>query len=148
MNREIKFRGFDLIANGWVFGGICFDADIKDKVYITTNYNEMIEVDPKSIGQFTGLPDKNKIDIYEGDIVKWKTTRYHTKKQQTELTAKPKWFKSPVLFYEGTFLVNEKTRISLNVDNYDTFFCCFFSESIPKEDFISEIVGNIYENPL
>jgi uncharacterized phage protein (TIGR01671 family) len=118
MNREIKFRGFDLIANGWVFGGICFDADIKGKVYITTNYNEMIEVDPKSIGQFTGLPDKNKIDIYEGDIIKANNDKNMTVAWDNKVA-------SVVLFREGWM------------------FKHYFCEGVDADD--CEIIGNIYE---
>jgi len=66
MNREIKFRG--KTKNGeWRFG---FYHKDKDGDYILTEIN-VFEVLPETIGQFTGLHDKNGKEIYEGDIIKF-----------------------------------------------------------------------------
>lgn len=40
-----------------------------DGVYMT--YDECIEVDPETVGQFIGLTDKNDTKIFEGDIIRW-----------------------------------------------------------------------------
>lgn len=69
MNREIKFRGKKLKDNIWVYGLLTNDM----KGHYRINF------DPKSfscvvkedtIGQFTGLHDKNGKEIYEGDILR------------------------------------------------------------------------------
>ncbi|MEK5178241.1 YopX family protein [Paenibacillus odorifer] len=126
MGREIKFRGKRIDNSEWIEGYYAYRHD-EEKHYIvvetvsTQGYNTYFtdyEVDPNTVGQYTGLNDKNGRKICEGDIIRW----------HERVTADYQ-----ITFTEGVFCLD-----SNGLNN-------FYHH---REDLVKwEVIGNIYENP-
>ena len=122
--REIIFRGKSVNDGRWVFGNL---SDYGDCKTITTVKDFTIidscEVIPETVGQYTGLTDKNGKKIFEGDILEGDL--------EDSLDPGAKW-RSEVIW--GKFGWNCKdNKISLPMDEYDI-----------RE---GEVIGNIHDNP-
>ena len=81
MKREIKFRGKRADGSSWVYGDLR-QENSGNKVIMTNlstwgdngdnvdPYGEDVIINPDTIGQYTGLQDKNGKEIFEGDIIR------------------------------------------------------------------------------
>jgi uncharacterized phage protein (TIGR01671 family) len=65
--RDIKFRGKRLDNGEWAYGDL---THYEDQVWIGMDDGRPEhEVDPSTVGEFTGITDLNNKEVYEGDIV-------------------------------------------------------------------------------
>jgi uncharacterized phage protein (TIGR01671 family) len=139
MNREILFRG-KRVDNGEFIEGCYFKrwTGARYKHYIIDWLIEY-EVIPETVGQFTGLHDKNGNEIYEGDIIQLVDDSGETIIVVCEFGTARREIYGNVVDIIGFYF----KRLC---DGKKTFpIVCNYAGKHDTEIF--EIVGNIYENP-
>lgn len=126
MERKNIFRGKNR-KNGWIYGDLIHN---RGEVFIAPlgianpfATAEDFIVDENSVGQFTGLEDKNVNYVYDGDIVK-------TKYERVCLVV---WNSSP-------------NRVGFDLKPLETEHQCPPEYDLYKGDNL-EVIGNIHDNP-
>lgn len=127
--REILFRGKRIDNGEWVYGSLVIqsgewlDKDEKapDEYFIYGKRGEIYLVDSSTVGQYTGVNDKNDKKIFDGDIVK----NYFSKRFD------------PIV---GRVAFDDRyCRLRL-------YSCTGGSESGFYRGCVYEVIGNIYDN--
>lgn len=148
MKREILFRGFypdengpeeitlngqkikGLWVEGWYCGKTCDTPFSKARESAQILDSELLwyEVIPETVGQYTGLTDKNVTKIFDGDIVRYNTST--TRADNNDI-------------HEVVFETRGGSGyFGIVISHIETWQFCM---SVPAK--LMEVIGNIFSNP-
>lgn len=134
--REIKFRGKLIDTGNWVYGSLNIMQN--GNTYIFHYSTQLGVVGPETVGQYTGLKDKNGKEIYEGDIIDLAYFNFMTKKRGIVKFGKYKQCDMSNDYECG----NQGFYIEVGNDKYNAWRpdIWFYHSNCM-------VIGNIYENP-
>lgn len=133
--REILFRGKRVDNGEWVYGdlltkGIDFDYAIRVHGANELGSSDIAVIDPETVGQYTGLTDKNGTKIFEGYIVReW--SHWH---KNLSATISDIGCYLVVCDYLGSLYLKKNTS------------CGEVSTPLIRTSIV-EVIGNIHDNP-
>ena len=146
--REIKFRAKH--GKEWVYGDLHL---LSKMLHIHTDPFTKKSINIETIGQYTGLKDKNGKEIYEGDILRVEEFKnesgpiekseefYEVFDLEDVKGEKQREYTSPVSWEDGSFV------ISVNRKGDTDLSALFGDMRLSFPIFIFEVIGNIYDNP-
>jgi uncharacterized phage protein (TIGR01671 family) len=126
--REILFRGKRKNNGEWVYGGFTLDAIDCPRITVKDGEGLLFpEVIPETVGQYTGLTDKNSKKIFEGDVIEY--------------------FDDCGYIYTAPVVWGGESYPAFDIE--DEIFECANSivELLDDGDANVKVIGNIHDNP-
>ena len=134
--REVLFRAKRSDNGEWIYGFYCCYGHVKqEKSYIIPDCASdlcVVEIIPGTLGQYTGLTDKNGTRIFEGDIV-------HAVYQPNYVGCKNIDFGIGVVKYEGSYYGGAAYGIDITGKSGSRIFTASLEHG-------TEVIGNIYDD--
>ena len=132
MDRKIKFRGRYDYDKTWFYGNL-FYPDIKGRAHVATPQKGCYDINPSTIGEFTGREDVTQTEIFEDDILSW----------HDDIWGDSTEFRGLVFYKDAAFWVRTE----------EYYLGSFVPDSTDEElllnimDFEPLVIGNIHDNP-
>lgn len=135
--REILFRGKDfsgVINHNWCFGSLDTIEDDRAIIIYSDRFGNKcrIFVDPSTVGEYTGLKDKNGQRIFEGDIVTYEDAVADFEGYHDDVFLN--CGEVGISAWDGIYFTNRQTVDMSDLYESETMVDC-------------EIIGNIHDNP-
>lgn len=118
--REIIFRGKSLVDEAWKYG---YYTKIEDNYIRDGDFLNMVK--PETVGQYTGLQDKNGVKIFEGDVLLERSEEFG------DVYVK-------VVFGKGAFVMEQPWWYERDEHEPEMYLGDFAKDV--------EVVGNVFEN--
>lgn len=130
--RTIKFRGKDIETGEWIYGNLIQRMGCMPSILFPYEHDGKIRyaeyaVKRETVGQFTGLLDKNGKEIYEGDII------FSPKCDCRAILHKVEYNEDNAMF------------VAKPIQGWDFDFCQIRKDWVDK--YGKEVIGNIHDNP-
>ena len=150
--REILFKGKRVDNGEWAFGNFIEDKwgdDNGNTIYailqdrVAPDIAELwtpVRVIPETVGQFTGLTDKNGKKIFEGDIIE--TQEYYDKPYSAKKRKKRYIGIVEYVTYKHNNGIYYEAKWYVNIKDFDTYVYGAWSRF-----YDCTVIGNIHDNP-
>ena len=152
--RTILFRGKEFsgaINHSWLFGSLdTTEKECPSIIYIDKFGNRCrVFLDPKTVGQYTGLTDKNGKKIFEGDIIRYADNdEYEMYLESLEFPEEYEGADFSRMWTVDEVVYGDKIgypAFDLNAHDFECNGLAELSES--GGQWFYEVIGNIYDNP-
>jgi uncharacterized phage protein (TIGR01671 family) len=145
--REIKFRGQKVNTKEWIYGSLIITNNLYEICDDSTFSKWREEVETETVGQFTGLKDKDGKDIYENDILSVPyITPFGVNTQEEDLD-----LRSSVSFQDGMFglkykhhITSLQTHLTKEIGDY---IPNYGNKVIISDSSTVTVIGNTHEHP-